>query len=114
MTTEQKELLKEIEQETGIDVAYMIESGDCPTMDKLSEAIDDAIAEIGVIYYIDAMEFLLKHDTSLMKSMELADSYGIPVADLHSEILATILKREVVRESFEVYLPKLERLFFTS
>lgn len=51
-----------------------------------------------IIYYSKAIEFLEKHDPSLTDSLEIASEYGYAVKDLNSEVLATLLNGQLMRE----------------
>ena len=46
------------------------------------------------------MEYLTENDTSLSESLEIADGLGYKPSDLNSEILATLLKSQNIREEF--------------
>jgi hypothetical protein len=65
------------------------------------EILDDNNAfTIEIIYYSVAMDYLIKHDTSLTDSIELALEYGIKLEDLNSEILASLLATQITRDAF--------------
>ena len=55
---------------------------------------------IEIIYYSVAMDYLIKHDTSLTDSIELALEYGYKLEDLNSEILASLLATQITRDAF--------------
>jgi hypothetical protein len=65
------------------------------------EILDDNNAfTIEIIYYSVAMDYLIKHDTSLTDSIELALDYGFKLEDLNSEILASLLATQITRDAF--------------
>lgn len=53
-----------------------------------------------IIYYSRAMDYLMKNDPSLMRSMELAAECGYSCEHLNSEILASLLASEDSREAW--------------
>ena len=68
-------------------------------------SIYDMIYEKGgfnceVIYYSNAIKYLQENDASLMESLEIAAEYGYELKDLNSEILASLLKSQNVRDEF--------------
>ncbi len=50
-----------------------------------------------VVYYSKAMEFLQENDPTLTLSLSLADNDGYRIGDLNSEILASILKMNMIQ-----------------
>ena len=68
-------------------------------------SIYDMIYEKGgfnceVIYYSNAIKYLQENDASLMESLEIASDLGYEVKNLNSEILASLLKSQNVRDEF--------------
>ena len=55
---------------------------------------------IDIIYYSNAIQYLKDHDPSLHESLELASEYGFSLSDLNSEILASLLASQNVRNDF--------------
>ena len=53
-----------------------------------------------VTYYSNAIKYLQENDASLMESLEIAAEYGYELKDLNSEILASLLKSQNVRDEF--------------
>ena len=53
-----------------------------------------------VIYYSNAIKYLQENDASLMESLEIASDLGYEVKNLNSEILASLLKSQNVRDEF--------------
>ena len=53
-----------------------------------------------VIYYSNAIRYLQENDPSLKESLEIASELGYEVKNLNSEILASLLKSQNVRDEF--------------
>lgn len=53
-----------------------------------------------IIYYSRAIEYLQENDPSLRNSLEIASEYGYEVSNLNSEILASLLVSQNIREDF--------------
>lgn len=53
-----------------------------------------------IIYYSRAMDYLMKNDPSLQRSMAIATEYGYDCEHLNSEILASLLASEDAREQW--------------
>ncbi len=95
-----------------IDFQYVIqdlvevceESEEIENIEEIKEAFIQAINETDVIYYSNAMEFLMKEDTSLNESMEIAAELGYTCENLNSETLATLLKQQrMLEELSEIF-----------
>ena len=56
--------------------------------------------DIEVIYYSNAIKYLQENDPSLRESLEIAEEYGYDIKNLNSEILASLLKSQNVRNEF--------------
>ena len=56
--------------------------------------------DIEVIYYSNAIEYLQQNDPSLRESLEIASDLGFEVKNLNSEVLASLLKSQNVRDEF--------------
>ncbi len=74
-------------------------------MNNAYESIYEMIDENGgfnieIIYNARAMEYLQENDSSLRESLELASGLGYNVSDLNSEILASLLASNLVRDEF--------------
>tara|TARA_R110002073_G_scaffold94942_1_gene220749 strand:+ start:66 stop:434 length:369 start_codon:yes stop_codon:yes gene_type:complete len=67
---------------------------------EVDEFIDEALEGIysqEIIYYYKAMEYLKEHDNSLNLSLEIADELGYETSSLNSELLATLLYQDNLR-----------------
>lgn len=82
--------------------------------DKLIEYVEEACTW-EVIYYTNAMKYLMEYDVSLQESMQLAYELGYTCKDINSELLATLLKRshamEEVHQWADAVRPAIERVF---
>ena len=67
---------------------------------------ENNLLDTDIIYYSNAIEYLQKHDNSLKLSLGLAIDLGYNLADINSEILASILQSENLRN--ELYSCKTE------
>ena len=75
---------------------------DVNTSDELRDYLESNDAfECEVIYYSNAMAYLLENDASLTESIELAIEYGYELKNINSELLATLLKCKNIRDEFE-------------
>ena len=71
------------------------------TFNKLTELIDENNGfEVEVIYFSAAIDFLKENDPSLTDSLELASDFGYYPKDLNSEILASILASDILRNDW--------------
>jgi intracellular sulfur oxidation DsrE/DsrF family protein len=69
--------------------------------DELVEILEEHSAfDIEIIYYAKAIQYLKENDASLHESMELASDMGIETKDLNSELLASILASQNIRNDF--------------
>lgn len=69
--------------------------------DSIHEMIENNNGfDIEVIYYYNAINYLKENDPSLNESLSLAHDMGFTVDSLNSEILASLLKTENVRNEF--------------
>lgn len=113
MTKEQADFCSCFYDETGIDLAYIVENDEPSDIDELMEALEEQVNEIEVIYYHNAIEYLSENDPSLQESLGLAGDLGYTVENINSELLATLLKQEDVRGKLGEYRDDIEALFFT-
>ena len=80
------------------------------TYDQLQENIEERISEEEIIYSSNAMDFLSEHDIGLQTSMEIAQDMGYEPKDINSELLATILKQQMMREELYRYKSEIEEI----
>jgi len=62
--------------------------------DDFREHVIDSILDFEIIYYSKAMAYLTENDNSLRRSLEIAEVQGFEVANLNSELLATLLYQD--------------------
>lgn len=69
--------------------------------------IETYVHHAQVIYYRDAMDFLIENDVSLHDSMAKAQEYGMQPKDLNSETLASLLLQDILYdELYRLDLPE--------
>ena len=84
-----------------VDFAAFLSDKDFTNFDEVCEILEDNGAfNVEIIYYRDAMRYLIQHDTSLRASLSLASDMGYTLKDLNSETLASLLASENVRNEF--------------
>lgn len=109
--------LDEIETEIDLIGCY----DDDMSFSDFEDAIMESINNENIIYYSQAMNYLIENDTSLTSSLSLASDIGYQASDIDSELLASLLYQENLRnewyeiseeieEYFEEYLEYLETL----
>ena len=64
-----------------------------------------------VIYYSNAIKYLQENDPSLRESLEIAAELGYEVKNLNSEILASLLKSQNVRDEFLYFRDEINEFF---
>jgi len=89
-----------------LDLAYYYNDG--MDFDEYEEAIYQSICENEIIYYSKAMKFLSENDNSLTYSMEIASDLGYTTENINSELLATLLHQEFLKEEFSEYSGDIE------
>jgi len=97
-----KEFLSKLDIEN-LDLPYFA-SEDTNTFDELRDSIEDGGGfQVEIIYYTTAMKYLTENDNSLRESLEIAANMGFELKNLNSEILASLLASEHVRQDFYEY-----------
>ena len=66
-------------------------------IDQFMEEALEGIYCQEIIYYYKAMEYLKENDNSLNLSLEIADELGFETSSLNSEVLATLLYQDNLR-----------------
>lgn len=56
--------------------------------------------DIEIIYYSEAMNYLMENDPSLKESLKLASELGYTIENLNSELLASLLASQNAQDSF--------------
>ena len=104
-----KEFYKTLKTE--IDLPYFADE-DHQSFYDLREAIEDGNGFDGeIIYYSRAMKYLTENDPSLNRSLEIADQLGYQPKDLNSEVLASLLNGELIREEFDALKSEIDDFF---
>lgn len=95
-----------------LDMTYYIQDiEDIQDFDDLYELLDDNRAfEVEIIYYSEAIKYLMEHDASLRESMEIASEYGFETSNINSELLASLLASQKVREDFYSYQDEINEI----
>lgn len=84
-----------------LDLDYFVGHSGATTFEELTDYIDDCYGfDVEIIYYSTAIKFLAENDPSLKWSLELASELGFSPADLNSELLASLVAREICREEY--------------
>ena len=106
--------LRTIEVEN-LDLPYLlnyIDIEDLNSFDDIVEALDNAgMFNVDIVYYASAMDYLKQNDPSLNECMRIASEFGYPTERLNSELLASLLASETVREEFYEYQNEIEEFF---
>lgn len=90
---------------------YITDFKDINSFEELYEELDNNSAfEVDIIYYSNAIQYLMKEDPSLRESLELAYEYGYTADNLSSEVLASLLASQRVREDFQRYEDELNEI----
>ena len=66
-------------------------------IDEFIEQVQEGIYSDEIIYYSTAIKYLQENDNSLCKSLEIADELGFETSSLNSELLATLLYQDNLR-----------------
>ena len=112
----QKEMISDylIDIDIDIDILDYIDIENVTDFDSLCDEIQDHGGfNIDVIYYYNAIEYLMEHDSSLQLSVELAGEMGYETEQLNSEILASLLASENIRNEFYNLKPEIDTFFNT-
>jgi hypothetical protein len=100
MTENQAAKIKLALDKINMDI-YQDDIKDIESVDELEEFLqDNNYFDIEIIYHYKAMEYLLENDASLQYSLEIAHDLGYSVDSLHSELLASLLASEKMKEDF--------------
>lgn len=83
-------------------IIKLIRDNEIMDTDKYGEIIDEVIRTASeIIYNGVAMEFLSTYDTSLRISLSIASELGYDAKDLNSEILASLLLEDMLRDDID-------------
>lgn len=103
--------LTELDKKTNynLDLPYYYIEGIC--IDDFLESVTDSIYQTEVIYYNKAMKILSEYDNSLTESLEIAEEQGFSIADINSELLATLILQNRMLEELADIKDELETIF---
>lgn len=94
-----------------IDFSYFLSNEDFETVEDIRSILEDNNAfTVEIIYYSTAIEFLKLNDNSLSDSLEIASDLGFELKNLNSEILASLLASQILRDEFSEIESELESL----
>jgi intracellular sulfur oxidation DsrE/DsrF family protein len=84
-----------------VDFAAFLFDAEFTTFEEIRDILEDNAAfNIDVIYYSEAVKFLMRHDNSLRQSLDIASDLGYEIKDINSELLASLLASEIARNDF--------------
>ena len=113
ITKEIEDFLVNLNSEIDILCCVDIEEIDLDNpYDSIYQMIDENDGFSGeIIYYANAMKYLTENDTSLQESLTIADEYGYKCKNLNSEILASLLCSQNIRDDFYDSKDDIEEFF---
>ena len=95
-----------------LDLTYHVDAEEVNSFEDLEDAIEaDGGFNVDIIYYNRALSYLMEHDASLLESTEIAHELGYQARDINSEVLASLLASQKVREDFYSYQDEIECFF---
>ena len=104
--------INSLQDKTDIDIVYYCSTVDIESQDDIYEAIENNGGFNGdIIYYSNAMKYLSENDPSLNESMSIAYEFGYETKDINSEILASLLYSQDLREQYSSIEDEIEEFF---
>ena len=80
---------------------YLQNRDEIESFEEFEQILQDNNAfDIEVIYYSEAIKYLMENDPSLQESLEIANEFGYSVENLNSEILASLHSSREARNLF--------------
>ena len=92
-----------------IDLANLYYNED--TFNDFCDKVNDAIMHEEVIYYSEAIKYLMREDASLGQSLDIASEYGYTTEQLNSELLATLLYQQKLNEQWYEMETEIKEIF---
>lgn len=92
-----------------VDLANLYYNED--TFTDFCDKVNDAIMHEEVIYYHEAIKYLMNEDASLSDSLDIASEYGYTTEQLNSELLATLLYQQRLTEQWYEIEEQVKELF---
>ena len=112
MKKETKDQILKVLEESNIDIewSYYIDFDNLEIDGELSEQIrkqieDSDALNVEIYYYSNAIKFLQEKDPSLTESLEIANEFGYDLENIDSELLASLLASQMLRENFSDNFP---------
>jgi len=95
-----------------IDLEYHINIDEAESFDDMTEQIEDNNGfDIEVIYYYNAIKYLMENDASLNESMGLAHELGFTADKINSELLASLLASQNIRIEWQELESEIDAFF---
>ena len=95
--------------DTDLDLVYQYENG--ISFDEYEQRVLNSINYEEIIYYHKAIDYLKENDSSLFESLSIASDYGYDVESLNSELLATLLHQQNLRNEWSEISQEIEEHF---
>ena len=92
-----------------IDLASLYDNED--TFQEFCDKVNDAIMHEEIIYYSEAIKYLMREDASLSDSLDIASEYGFTTEQLNSQLLATLLYQQKLTEQWYEIEEQVEEIF---
>ena len=92
-----------------IDLASIYDNED--TFTDFCDKVNDAIMHEEIIYYSEAIKYLMNEDASLYECLNIAVEYGYTIEHLSSEILATLLYQQKLTEQWYEIETEIKEIF---
>jgi hypothetical protein len=92
-----------------IDLASLYDNED--NFNYFCDKVNDAIMSEEIIYYPEAIKYLMREDASLLDSLEIASEYGYTTEQLNSELLAALLYQQKLTEQWYEISEQVAKIF---
>mgnify|MGYP003651442233 FL=1 len=92
-----------------IDLANLYYNED--NFNDFCDKVNDSIMQEEIIYYYEAMKYLIREDASLSQSLEIASEFGYTTENLNSELLATLLYQQNLTNQWYEISEQVEEIF---
>jgi len=110
-TLEIKNIFKNTKLMSDVDIEYFLTNEQIESAECVQNILEDQDCfTVEIMYYHNAMEFLMQHDNSLKESLNIASDLCFDASSLSSELLASLLASQMIREEFSEYYTELENL----
>lgn len=95
-----------------IDLQYCIDTDEAESFDDMTEQIENNNGfDVDIIYYYNAMKYLMEHDASLSESMGLAHELRYNADKINSELLASLLASQNIRIEWQELESEIDAFF---